>query len=168
MKGKIHYLLFLFFLASMLGWVGEIIYRFFMVQRIVNPGTLSGPWCPIYGTAIVFIYLFTKKKDSLLKNFIKMVGISTVVEYISAFISEEFFHHKIWDYSNYFLNFQGRVCLQMSLLFGFISMICIYFVLPKVEKIYQKYMQEIVRLDRILLFLFLFNIVFQSFCMNRF
>lgn len=159
---KINYYLFIFFTFSIGGWISEMIFGLITMNRIVNPGSLSGPWCPIYGVAGVFICLFLYKDKSFIKNLINVFIISTLDEYLSAFISEEIFNHKIWDYSNNFLNFQGRVCLSMTLLFTFIGMMTLYLIKPIVDKIYDKYMRELNIINIILLVLFIFNIVFQS------
>ena len=48
---------------------------------------------------------------------------------------EKLFHTKWWDYSNYKMNLNGRVCMRNSLLFGLMGMLAVHFVQPPVEEI---------------------------------
>lgn len=157
-KFTIHKYIYLFFVTSILGWFGEVFFGLLVHHELVNPGTLCGMWCPIYGVACVLISFIFKKEDGLIKNFIKITFISLIVEYISAFISEEFFNHRLWDYSNSFLNFQGRICLSMGILFGMVGLVFAYFLLPKLTSFFEKNAKQCIKLNIILLFLFLVNI----------
>ncbi len=161
MNKKLAIYVYLFFTASILGWIGEVFFGLLINHKLVNPGTLCGMWCPIYGVACVLIALVFKKEDNKIKNFFKIVIISLVVEYISAFISEEFFDHRLWDYSDFFLNFQGRICLSMGILFGVIGLAFSYFLLPKMIAFYEKNKKQCICMNYVLLFLFLTNIVIE-------
>ena len=64
--------------------------------------------------------------------YIYIVLISTVVEllttYVIDFMKSDW--RKLWDYSNMFLNFQGRIALKTSLKFGLVGIIGVYLVIP--------------------------------------
>ena len=49
-----------------------------------------------------------------------------------------FQHAKWWDYSGYFLNLHGRICLEGTLFFGLGGSLCIYVVAPFLYRVYQK------------------------------
>lgn len=160
-KFAFHKYIYIFFATSMLGWFGEVLFSILVHHELVNPGTLCGMWCPIYGVACVFIALLLKKEDGCIQNFVKITCISLVVEYISAFISEEFFSHRLWDYSTFFLNFQGRICLSMGILFGMVGFFFSYLLLPKLYIFFEKNERQCIRLNFVFLFFFLANIVIE-------
>lgn len=158
-KYEIHKYIYLFFSTAMLGWFGEILFQLLLKQKLVNPGTLCGMWCPIYGVASVFIALLLKKEDSIFKNFIFIVFISLIVEYVSAYISEEFFNHRLWDYTGAFLNFQGRICFSMGILFGLVGLFFLYFLLPILNRFYEEHKVGWKKMNVLFLILFVTNII---------
>lgn len=135
---KLNYYLSIFLSASIIGWVGEIFYSLIFRSKFVIPGNIP-PFCPIYGAGIVTLLIIINKKENKILSFIKIVLAETIVEYISAYISEEYFNHVIWDYSHHFLNIDGRVCLLYSLMWGVLGYLFIYFLEPKIKKIYHKH-----------------------------
>lgn len=162
MEKKYHYYIFIFFLGAILGWCGEVIFNLIVNNKLVNPGTLSLCWCPIYGIAAVIIDMITKKENKIWKNALIIAIVSLIDEYIAAVISEEIFNNRLWDYSNYFLNFQGRICLGMTILFVFFGLLAIYVILPMTKKMYQKYYKIINKLNYVLLTVFILNIIVDS------
>lgn len=55
-------LAFLFFLGSVSGWVLEVFYRRFFSKanpehKWINPGFCTGPYLPLYGFGLCFMYL---------------------------------------------------------------------------------------------------------------
>lgn len=61
-----------------------------------------------------------------------------MIEYITSYYLEQMYSLRWWDYSGYKFNLQGRVCLEMSLLFSIGGMICLYAIAPKVEQLLAK------------------------------
>lgn len=138
-------LLFIFF--AVCGWIYEVIWTYFDNGVWTNRGFLFGPWLPIYGFGGLLIYgIFHKQirkpvyvgklNIRFLLLFVYICLITTVVElaatYIIEFSGTPF--TVLWDYSEHFLNFQGRICLDASARFGVLGLMIIYGALP----IYQK------------------------------
>ena len=116
----------LFVIYSFLGWITEIIYAFFKHRKFVNRGFLFGPFCPIYGIAIVLAsQLLFNFKANIFILFILSVIITSVVEYITSYILEIFFQSTWWDYSNEKFNINGKICLKFSLIWG---LACVFIV----------------------------------------
>ncbi|MDD6878883.1 MAG: putative ABC transporter permease [bacterium] len=153
-KGASYYL-FSFFTVSMVAWFFEILYSLIFRSKLVFPGVLLGPWCPIYGVACLILFLLTDKKDYIILNFIKVFLVSAIVEYCISYVSEIFFHRRIWNYSNYFLNINGRICLSMTIMFTLGGLIWIYIIEPK---LYKKFINN-KRLFSILSFICLITII---------
>lgn len=123
-----------FVLYSFLGWICETIYCSIDDKKFVNRGFLNGPFCPIYGTgALLVIDIFMKYKDDLVVLFILSVVITSIVEYITSYLLEKIFNLQLWDYSTYYFNLNGRVCLKNSLLFGVLSILAVEIIHPAVE-----------------------------------
>ena len=127
----------LFVIYSVFGWIMEVLYvGIFYEHRFINRGFLHGPVCPIYGFGglIVIIGLY-RWRESWLELFIASFFLCSVLEYFASWAMEKLFKTKWWDYSNKFLNLNGRVCLLNSTLFGLAGLIFTHFINPPIEKI---------------------------------
>ena len=92
---------------------------FIFYGEYIERGFLNGPYLPIYGFgAILFLITFGDKKHSLIYIFVLGAILSTLLEYFTASILDVFFHKKLWDYSSFPLNFEGKISLFSSLAFG--------------------------------------------------
>lgn len=131
-----------FFIYAFLGWIMEVIYALFIHGHFVNRGFLYGPICPIYGFGAIILIMTTKKlyKKPVLKFIIATVSF-TVFEYLVSLILEMLFGLRWWDYSNDFLNIQGRVSLLYSIFWGAIGVI----VLEKIHPFIQNKLQNITK-----------------------
>lgn len=129
-----------FALYAFAGWVLETIYRSIKKRRLVNPGFLSGPFLPIYGFfTMMVIYSYNLLSHiGWIWQFVCFVIISTLLEYIAGWFFERFFHLQLWDYHKIPLNFQGRIALPFSLLWGVLGLIFQFIVHPQVQFILLK------------------------------
>ena len=137
-KKNYNYLLFSFFFISILFWFFEMGYSLIIRNKFVLPGAWYGPYCPIYGLTFLILLALFRKKNNFIINFFKVAICVTVMEYIISFISGEIFNNVIWDYSNKFLNINGRVCLEMSSIFTIAGLLMMYIFVPTTKKIYLK------------------------------
>lgn len=97
---------------------------------------LYGPFCGIYGSGAVIIILFSKYfNKNKLTLFIGGFLLGTITEYMTSFLVETIMDTTWWDYSNYILNLNGRVCLLYSIFWGFLTPFLIKKVNVKVDKI---------------------------------
>ena len=62
----------------------------------------------------------------------------TTIEYGTAWFLETFKDLRWWSYDGYFLNLQGRICLEGLLVFGLASTANTYFLAPVCDKLYSK------------------------------
>ena len=139
MDNLIKYVL-LFFFYSAGGWLLESIYCSIGEKRIVNRGFLTGPLCPIYGTAalVMTILIYNPFKDRPLIIFILGIVLCDIVEYFTSYIMEKLFSARWWDYTYEFLNIKGRICLKHTLYWGIISVAFVRVLHPAVENLYAK------------------------------
>ena len=157
------YLIFSFFCVSIAAWFLEILYSLVIRCKFVLPGTLAGPWCPVYGTTFLALLLFVQKKDNPVYNFVKILVIASIVEYLASFISGEIYHHVIWDYSDRFMNINGRICLGMSFLFTILGYIMIYYLEPWLRRIYVNLGRKVSKINLVFISCFLFDIFINIF-----
>jgi len=163
------FLCFLFY--SMLGWIYEVLLGLIKHNGFVNRGFLFGPYCPVYGFgSLLFLILLYEKKDRKLKIknfnirpiafFLCIILLTTIVELITSYLMEFVMGEWLWDYSNYFLNFQGRIAMHSSIRFGIGGIIIIYSIQPLLEKVNLK---KYKKLRLFLMILFLADIAFKVF-----
>jgi len=132
-------ILLIFFSFSVIGWIWEVIYRLIRKGVFVNRGFLFGPWIPVYGLGSMLIILISKKlrKRPVLYALVSAFSFA-VLEYAISMILEYVFHMKYWTYERYFMNLNGRICLESVLGFTIAGFIACYFLLPFLNKLYNK------------------------------
>ena len=144
---KIQNLLIYYFICSILGWIMEVLYAYSVFGTFVDRGFLYGPMCPIYGWGAVAMVLITerirKKKVNTLGIFLIVTAIFTTLEYLTSLFLELIFNLRWWDYSNYFLNINGRVCLIFSIFFGFIGIVFVKKIYPRIQKLIKNIRKKI-------------------------
>ena len=135
-----------FVLFSFLGWIYESVWCAMIENNhgFVNRGVLFGPWLPIYGIGILIILAVVKKAriKRPLMIFCVATCISAVVELIGSYIMEMLVGSFAWDYSDMFGNFQGRIAVKPDMMFGFLTLIAVYGVMPHLKE-YQEGNQRI-------------------------
>ena len=132
-------LILLFFTFAMVGWIWEVSLNLFMTGTFVNKGTLFGPWLPIYGFGgVILILLLYGLREKPALVFLAAIVICGVIEYVASVYLELIYHMKWWDYSGFFLNINGRVCLEGLILFGLGGCAGIYVLAPLVDNLYKK------------------------------
>lgn len=124
---------YLFIICSVLGYYLEgfwsLLTRGFFEH---HASTLWGPFCLIYGIgAVVLFWIYPKiKNKSLLYQWFIFSIIATLIEYLTHWGQELFFQTYSWNYSNHFLNLQGRVSLPMSIAWGLLGLLFTHLFIP--------------------------------------
>lgn len=128
--------LFLYFVFySFAGWCVETTYCCIVERRWVARGFLCGPICPIYGVGVLLMLLFfTPFKDNLVVFYFVAMFVMTGWEYFVGWFLEATTHIKYWDYSDRLFHIKGRVCLSISLCWGVLSYIAVFFLHPPVAQ----------------------------------
>ena len=136
---RVKNLILLFFLFSLLGWGWECTLNLVQNGTLVNRGSLYGPWLPIYGVGSVSILVFLRRFfDRPILTFFLIMALCGLIEYGAAWALEDMLHLKYWDYSGYFFNIQGRVCLEGLLVFGLGGFVCVYTLAPILNNLMDK------------------------------
>ena len=120
---------------SIVGFFIETIFGIFSKGVIESRKSfLYGPFCMIYGIGAIVMILGIRNEKSIIRIFLKSTIIGAIIEYLMSFIFEIIFGVKWWDYSEYFLNIQGRICLFFSVSWGLLGILLIKFVNPYIDK----------------------------------
>lgn len=132
----------LFVIYSFMGWVYETIYSSIVHKGFQSRGFLYGPIIPIYGFGacmanIVFFDLPIPALSHVNNSAIFVICFigSIFLEYITSYVLEKAFHARWWDYTESFLNINGRVCFFASCGFGVAGIIIVNGLLPHMNNI---------------------------------
>ena len=124
-----------FFIYSFLGWLLEVIFALFVLGTFVKRGFLYGPLCPIYGCgAVLLIFVLGKTNGKKTLEFFVSMIVFSIFEYFVSYILEMAFGLRWWDYTNDFLNLNGRISIAYSIAWGFIGVIFYEKIHPRIEK----------------------------------
>ena len=160
---KVQKMIYCFFIYSFIGWLLETVYCFILFGQIHNRGFLFGPFCMMYGfAAVALVLLFEKTKINHFTKFLICFICFTIFEYLVSLVLEMIFGLRWWDYSNdavigyvrsvlemvfgsysiqYFdiiLNFQGRISIVYSVVWGTIGVLLLDVLNPFISKVLDK------------------------------
>lgn len=102
-------------------------------------GVIYGPLSPIYGAGAVLLVLLlarTKRKWWQTVFYGGLIGGS--FEYIICFLQETFIGTISWDYTNHFLNINGRTTIPFMVVWGIVAWLFVDFVYPKISKLIER------------------------------
>lgn len=129
----------LFFSYSFVGWAWEVVFYMMSTGKFVNRGTMLGPWLPIYGVGGILIMLLLKRfRDRPWLLFFLTMALCGSVEYFTSWILEVLFDKKWWDYTGYFMNLNGRICLEGLFVFGLAGVAFTYIISPWLDDMFEK------------------------------
>ena len=162
-KIKVWKIIIYFIIYSVIGFCMETVYAIFTKGMLESRKSfLYGPFCAIYGiAAISMICLLDSHKESPIKIFVFGSIVGLIIEYVSSFLGEILFYARWWDYSNNAFNINGRICGFYAFVWGILSLIFIYKVHPKMEKIFdflkfKNNMTKTIKIITIILLFFIF------------
>ena len=116
----VYHLVAAFAVYSILGWFVESVYMSFCNRRLTNRGFAKSPFCPIYGFGAVIGYLvLCPLKGQYIKLYLAGAFLATVFEYIVGRAMIRLFGKLWWDYNEKPFNFQGIICLESTVCWGF-------------------------------------------------
>lgn len=129
-----------FIIYSIAGYIIETLFGLFTKGMLESrKGFLYGPFCPIYGVGAVAMILglqcFKKNNYTL---FFGGFLVGSIIEYIISYLGEVIFKVNWWDYSNNFLNINGRICFTFSLFWGLLALYLIRHFNPIIDKLIDK------------------------------
>lgn len=117
-----------FCIYSVIGWCMESAYMSFCNRKLTNRGFMTGPFCPIYGFgALAGFFLLKGFAENLLLLYVAGAVSATIFEYLVGRLMLKLFGEVWWDYHEKPFNYQGIICLESTVAWGFYAVIIIGF-----------------------------------------
>lgn len=131
--------LFLFAAFSIFGWLLETLLQLLRNGIWTAGPLLTGPWLPLYGVyGVLSLLLFRRLYKKPVTVFVLNVLLYSVLEYMSSLAVELLTGIRIHDYSDFFLNLNGRVYLGGSVSVALIGCAFLYYLAPRWTDRYMK------------------------------
>ena len=140
-------LFWLFLLGSIFGAYYEQILNLFIHYHYhhefvwqLRRGVIYGPISPIYGAGAVLFTLFLMRKEKTnLKIFLQGAFIGGGFEYLVSFLQETFLGTISWDYSQDFLNINGRTTIPYMIVWGLLALLFAKVIYPSLSQILESF-----------------------------
>ncbi len=161
---KLTYYINIFLVYSIIGFIIETTLKTFFFKHM-NNGIMYGPWIPVYGLGSVLIIIIMRlvfnrfKVPRWLKIvlvFIISMIVLSLIELLGGILIEKIFNKVFWDYSDLKFNIGHYIALEISLIWGVMSLVVVYIIKPLLDKIIKKIPSIITYL---VLFIFLIDAV---------
>lgn len=155
----------IFFTMSLTGWLWEVCLHLISDGCFVNRGFLHGPWLPVYGSGSVMILVLLRKlRKRPLLEFLAIILLCGCIEYfVSWFLEQAYGGMRWWDYSGYFLNLNGRICVEGLLAFGLGGMAIVYGFGPLLDRLFRRIPKKIlVPVCLVLIFIFCADLIWSG------
>lgn len=124
-------IIYIFSVYSVFGWIVEVIFFFLKTGKYIRRGILHGAYCPLYGFSLAVCTLLSNSLNgSFFLTFMSCAAICTAFELITAIIFDKLLLHKMWDYSDNFMNLNGYICPGFSIIWGIVAALCIKYLNP--------------------------------------
>ena len=127
-----------FTVCGFIGWLYEVAVMYVIWRHFCDRGFLHIPILPIYGFFALILLVIFRKKNSFLFVFFVSMGITTAGELISSYVIEAVIGEQLWSYDMWRFNFQGRIALYSSLMFGGLSVLLVKAVHPLMRLFHRK------------------------------
>jgi len=154
---EIAHWLFYFFMFSVFGWIFEttvttVLDRQFSLRGVLFVSHFDGfslPWglpaIAVYGWGGLLIYAtykyISQRESRFWKNPITLFFVITIaitlLELITSYITQGIWDANYWYYS-WPGNFQGRISVLSSFVFGLLATLAILYLFPKTEKFFEE------------------------------
>ena len=135
-----------FIIYSFFGYLIETFLKHFFFHSM-NNGILYGPFIPIYGIGvclIIFIMRFIFNRLKVNRNykifllFFISFFVLSFIEYLGGVFLELITNKVYWDYSPLRFNIGPYISLEISFLWGIMSIVIVYFIKPFTDKFIKK------------------------------
>lgn len=148
-----------FVIGCIAGYIMEVAFNFFWTRSFeTRQGLIYGPFAPVYGLGTVAFYLILPKIKNIFNVFWVSAVLGGVTEYLCSFFQEKLFGTISWDYSDLFMNINGRTSLTYCILWGILGVVFIKLIYPYIEKRFKK-----INVNVVTKFVTAFAVVFMVF-----
>lgn len=159
----------IFVIGSVFGFFAEMLYALVYTRTLeIRQGLIYGPFIQIYGAGAVAYYILISYIKEPKKAFFSGMIMGGSLEYLCSFFQEIFFGTISWDYSDLFMNLNGRTSLLYGVYWGIIAIAYLKIVYPAFQKIEPIIDKKSVRIVTAFFMLFMtFDITISCMAGNR-
>lgn len=159
----------IFMFGCFFGYVYEVALHFVKFGELVERrGVIYGPLNPVYGFAIALMIIILGRIKKTRYIFLIGAVLGGTFEYICSLMQEKFFGSISWDYSNHFLNIDGRTTIPFAIVWGLLCVLMMKLVLPYLSKIIEKIPNKIgYPLTWFMVIFMVYNLSLSSLAANR-
>ena len=172
-KNKLQFydIFYIFLFGCFFGWIVELIWSLIKKHRFINHSALVlGPFNVIYGFGAIALtcILFKMRKANVFKIYVASFFTGSILEYAISYLTEHLVGFSAWNYSQKFMNLNGRICLPYSLFWGLLGVIWIKLLFPKIKQfIDSTNHKEGTKLMKITIIFLIFDIFLTFAAMDR-
>lgn len=122
----------MFISGATLGWMLEVVYRryFGKAKKWINPGFLSGPYLPLYGTGVCLLYIISDLNILFGIKILLFALVTTSIEYLTGLFFLKVYNTRLWDYSKLKFNIRGIISPLYTLYWTLLSLVFYYVLYP--------------------------------------
>lgn len=125
-----------FTVGALYGWLYEESLELIVNHAYADRGILHMPLIPIYGFGCLLLLLLYRKKDYPAPViFVTSAVAATLLELVASYPLQKILGYLPWYYGGWFLNYEGRISLGSSLLFGLLATVFIKLIHPQCRKL---------------------------------
>lgn len=127
-------LAFLFAVGAILGWCIEFLFRNLISHKgprgkyFINPGFCQGPWLPIYGIGVSFMFIISEVVSGWMEGkpqglviaavIVVVMIVMTLLELIGGTFLLDVLNMRLWDYRERWGNYRGITCPLFTAIWG--------------------------------------------------
>ena len=124
--------LFLFAAFSIFGWILETLLQLITNGIWTARPLLTGPWLPVYGAyGVLSLLLLRRLYKKPVVTFVLNLLLYSALEYLASLAIELLTGIRVHDYSEFFLNLNGRIYMGGSVSFAVIGCAFLYYLAPR-------------------------------------
>lgn len=114
--------------------------------------------------SVLILTLLNKLRKKPLLEFLAIILLCGCIEYyISWFLEQLYDGMRWWDYSDYFLNLNGRICVEGLLAFGVGGMVIVYVYAPFLDCLFRRIPKKIlVPVYLVLILIFCADLIYSG------
>lgn len=159
----------IFVIGSVFGFFAEMLYALVYTRTLeIRQGLVYGPFIQIYGAGAVAYYILISNIQEPKKAFFSGIFMGGALEYLCSFFQEIFFGTISWDYSDLFMNLNGRTSLLYCVYWGMIAIIYLKIAYPAIQKAEPILYKKSIRVITVFFVLFMaFDITISCMAGNR-
>ena len=122
-------------------------------------GLIYGGFSPVYGIGAVICYIVLPYCKKISVTFLVGTLLGGVVEYICSYVQEIVFGTISWNYSRYFLNFNGRTSILHMCFWGFLCVVFRHIIYSHLKKyLFYFYDKKYIVINRLICFFMILDI----------